>query len=310
MSLWQNIIGDIILFDNFRLLKDNSAKKIMLVLSIISIIIPFAVFFALLYKSRILLLSKPITKILFSTSWLPSTGEFGLLAFIAGTFYVTLTAVIIAVPLSLFTSIYLSEYANKRFQKFSSVVIDLLAGIPSVVYGIWGVLVIVPLIKKYIAPFFGTVTSGYCILSGSIVLAIMIFPIIIQISYEILSSVPRELKDASLALGATKWQTIKKVILRKSLTGIIAAIILGLSRALGETMAVLMVVGNVSKIPKSICDPAYPLTALIANNYGEMLSVPLYDSAIMLAAFILFLIVLIFNIAGRFVLSSIEGDLC
>ena len=112
----------------------------------------------------------------------------------------------------------------------------------------------------------------------------MIFPIIIHISVEVFNSVPYELREASLALGATKWQTVKHIVMRKAMPGLIAAIVLGLSRAFGETMAVLMVAGNVAKVPSSVLDPAYPLPALIANNYGEMLSVPLYDSALLLAS--------------------------
>ena len=125
----------------------------------------------------------------------------------------------------------------------------------------------------------------------------MIFPVIIHVSLEIFRAVPSEVREASLALGATRWQTVKHVVLRKALPGVVAAVVLGFSRAFGETMAVLMVVGNVPKIPDSVLDPAYPLPALIANNYGEMLSIPLYDSALMLAALILLLVVLVFNIA-------------
>jgi phosphate transport system permease protein len=140
-------------------------------------------------------------------------------------------------------------------------------------------------------------------------LAIMIFPIIIHVSLEIFRAVPQEVREASLAVGATRWQTIKHVVMRKALPGVAAAIVLGISRAFGETMAVLMVVGNVPKIPHSVLDPAYPLPALIANNYGEMLSIPLYDSALMLAAFILLLVILIFNIASRMILVRVERNI-
>jgi len=128
----------------------------------------------------------------------------------------------------------------------------------------------------------------------------------INILIEIFAAVPKELREASLSLGATNWQTIKFVILRKSLSGIIAAIVLAISRAFGETIAVLMVCGNVPGVPKSLLDAGYPLPALIANNYGEMLSIPLYDSALMFAAFILFIIIFIFNTISRLVLIKIE----
>lgn len=226
-----------------------------------------------------------------------------------GTLWVTGVAVLIAVPLCLLTAIYLSEYAHSRVREWVKPLIDILAGIPSVVYGVWGILVIVPLIKDYVAPFFGSFSTGYSILSGGIVLAIMIFPVIIHVALEILRAVPQEVREASLALGATRWQTIKHVVMRKALPGVAAAIVLGISRAFGETMAVLMVVGNVPKIPGSVLDPAYPLPALIANNYGEMLSIPLYDSALMLAALILLLVILIFNVVSRMILIRVERSI-
>jgi phosphate transport system permease protein len=152
----------------------------------------------------------------------------------------------------------------------------------------------------------GTYSSGYSVLSGAVVLAIMVFPTIILVCLEVFASVPRDLRDASLALGATKWETVKHVVLRKGAPGVFAAVVLGFSRAFGETMAVLMVVGNVARAPKSLFDSAYPLPALIANNYGEMMSVPLYDSALMLAALILLLVVLVFNLGARIILTRIE----
>jgi phosphate transport system permease protein len=185
--------------------------------------------------------------------------------------------------------------------------IDLLAGIPSVVYGLWGVLAVVPFIKNTLAPALGAETiGGYSILAGGIVLSIMVFPIIISVTGEVLRSVSLDMREVSLSLGATKWQTIKHVVLRKARPGIFAAIVLGFSRAFGETMAVLMVVGNVPKVPTSVFDPAYPLPALMANTFGEMMSIPLYDSAILLAALMLLIVVLIFNILARMVLIKIE----
>ena len=135
----------------------------------------------------------------------------------------------------------------------------------------------------------------------------MVLPIIISVSEEIIRTVPAGLREASLSLGATRWQTIKLVILRRSRSGVFAAVVLGLSRAFGETMAILMVVGNVVQVPHSIFDAAYPLTALIANNYGEMMSIPLYDAALMAAALILLLVVLTFNLASRLVLMRLTN---
>jgi phosphate transport system permease protein len=184
--------------------------------------------------------------------------------------------------------------------------IDLLAGIPSVVIGLWGVLFVVPLIRHYIAPVVGVSSTGYSLLAGGIVLSIMISPIIISVSEEVFRTVPFEITEASFALGSTKWQTVKHVVLRKALPGVMAAVILGFSRAFGETMAVLMVLGNVARVPSSLFDPAYTLPALIANNYGEIMSVPLYDSALLLAALLLLVIVAFFNALARIVLSRVE----
>lgn len=289
-----------------RLLKDKLASKFMLILTVLSGMVVFLIGFGLYLRARPILAIKPITELLFSSSWHPLRGEFGFFPFIMGTFWVTGVAVAIAIPFSLLTAICLSEYAHKSIREWTAPLIDLLAGIPSVVYGIWGVLVIVPLIKDYIAPSLGIFSSGYSVLAGGIVLAIMVFPVIIHVTIEVFRSIPHELRDASLALGATKWQTIKYVVVRKALPGIIAAVVLGISRAFGETMAVLMVAGNVAKLPSSVLDPAYPLPALIANNYGEMLSVPLYDSALLLASLVLLLVVLFFNILSRIILIRVE----
>ena len=183
------------------------------------------------------------------------------------------------------------------------------------VYGVWGVLTIVPFVA-YIAPVVGNLgipfisagkySTGYSLIAGGIVLAIMVFPLIISITVQLFRTVPFEVREASLSMGATRWQTVKHVLMRVTLPGIAAAIILGFSRAIGETMAVLMVVSNVANVPKSLFDPAYPLPALIANNYGEMLSIPLYDSALLLAALILLLVVAFFTILSRAVLMRME----
>ncbi|MFH1246096.1 MAG: phosphate ABC transporter permease subunit PstC [Candidatus Omnitrophota bacterium] len=289
-----------------RLWKDKAAGKIMLALTIFSGSIVFLMFWGLYQKAKPILAVKPLRELLFSTSWQPLKGSFGLLPFLMGTLWVTATALLIAVPFSLLTAIYLAEYAPKRVSDLITPLIDLLTGIPSVVYGVWGVLVIVPLIKDYIAPRLGIFSTGYSILAAGIVLAIMILPVIIHVCVEVFKTIPGGIKEASWALGATKWQTVKYVIMRKSLPAVIAAIVLGVSRALGETMAVLMVAGNVARLPSSVLDPAYPLPALLANNYGEMMSVPLYDSALLLAALVLMLVVLFFNITSRLVLIRVE----
>jgi phosphate transport system permease protein len=289
-----------------RLVKDIIARRAMLLLTLVPSGLVLLIVFGLYQKSKVLLGLKSLGSLLFSTAWAPLKGQFGFLPFILGTLWVTAVALVIALPISLFTAIYLSEYAPRFFRELAKPVIDLLAGLPSVVFGVWGILVIVPFVGNVLAPLFGTYSSGYSILAGGIVLAIMIFPTIIHVSMEVFASIPFALRETSLSLGATKWETVHHVVLRKGAQGIFAAGILGLSRAFGETMAVLMVVGNVPIAPKSLFSPGYPLPALIANNYGEMMSIPLYDSALMLAALVLLVVVLAASILGRWILVKAE----
>ncbi|NPV82018.1 MAG: phosphate ABC transporter permease subunit PstC [Candidatus Aminicenantes bacterium] len=264
------------------------------------------IFLALLIKSWPLLSLKSLSSLIFSTTWLPSRGHFGLWPFVLGTLWVTITAFLLAVPVSILTSLYLSEYAPARVRRVFQPVLDLLAGLPSVIYGMWGVLVVVPLVGKYLAPVFGHQSSGYSILAASLVLALMILPTIISVSVEVLNSVPLALKEAALSLGATRFEVIRYVVMKKSFPGILAACGLGLSRAFGETIAVLMVVGNVPVIPRSLFSPAYPLPALLANNYGEMMSIPGYESALNLAALLLLVIVVGFSLLARWYLVRIS----
>jgi phosphate transport system permease protein len=272
----------------------------------------------LLLRTRPLLAHASPWASLLGQTWSPLQGLFGYLPFIAGTAWVTTVAMVIALPPSLLMAMYLAEYARPRTRNAMKPILDLLAAIPSVVYGVWGLVAVVPLVQGTLSPFlsgaFGFLpifrsdnATGYSVLAGGIVLAVMVAPVISAITYEVLDAVPQGLREASLALGSTRWQAIKHVVLRKAAPGIIAAVVLGFSRAFGETMAVLMVVGNVAKIPHSIFAPAYPLTALIANNYGEMLSIPLYDAALLGAALILLLIVLCFNIGAALVLRRVQA---
>jgi phosphate transport system permease protein len=289
--------------------KEVIASRLMLLITALSSLLIFFMILGLFLKARPILATQSLRELLLSTSWHPLRGDFGFYPFILGTLWVTVLAMFFSIPSCLLTSIYLTEYASAKIRALIKPLIDLLAGIPSVVYGLWGILVVVPLIKDQIAPLLGYTTSGYCLLTGGIVLAIMVFPVLISVSEEVLRAVPYELRETSLALGATRWQTVKHVTVRAALPGIIAAVVLGFSRAFGETMAVMMVVGNVPQVPSSVFQPAYPLPALIANNYGEMMSIPLYDSALLLASLLLLLIVLFFSVAARIVLLRVERRL-
>ena len=233
-------------------------------------------------------------------------GEFGFLPFIVGSLWVTFLAILISFPISLLTAVYLTEYARPVVRKFVFPALDILAALPSVIYGVWGMLVIVPWFSDKVARHFVDFSSGYTVLAAGIVLGVMVIPLLVSLFIEVFSSVPAELREASLSLGATRWQTAKKVVLRKTLAGMLAATVLAVSRAMGETIAVLMVCGCVIGIPSNILEPCYPIPALIANNYGEMLSMPLYESALMFAALILFVVVLVFNLLSRIILYRIE----
>jgi phosphate transport system permease protein len=291
-----------------RIIKDKILSKIMLVFTVTSVSLVVLIGIGLYYRSLPLLSKASWGDLLSSSVWEPMKGQFGFYPFIMGTLWVTAISILIALPLSLLTAIYLVEYANNATRKIITPLVNLLSGIPPVIYGVWGVLFIIPLVQYGIAPNFVEFSTGYSVLAGGLVLAVMIFPLIVSIVTEVLNTIPKELKDASLALGATKWETVRKVILRKATPGIIAATVLAISRAFGETIAVLMVCGNVPIAPTSVLDAGYPLPALIANNYGEMLSIPLYDSALMFAALLLFIIIVVFNTISRIILGRLERN--
>jgi len=267
--------------------------------------IAFVIAIILFIKSKPILAKTTLSHLLFSTSWHPIRGDFGFFPFIIGTLEATALAMVLAVPVCLLSAIYLSEYAHKRLRAFVRLVVDILAGIPSVIYGLCGVIAIVPLVRL-LGQALGNPTTGYSLLAGGIILAIMVAPVIISVALEVFRTIPLAARENSLALGITKWEMIKHVILRSSLHGIIAAVVLGFARAFGETIAVLMVVGNVAKVPDSLFAPAYPLPALIANNYGEMMSIPLYDSALMFSALLLMLVVGGFSLGAHLTLLKIE----
>jgi phosphate transport system permease protein len=289
-----------------RAVKDRSVRVIMRGIAIFGIALLLIIGISLFVKALPVIREQGLWSLLTSGDWRPFRNQFGFLPFVLSTLYVSLIAIVIALPLSLLTSIYLNTYATKNIRRFFQPFIDVLSGIPSVIYGVWGTLTIVPLIANKVAPHFVEYSSGYTMLAGGVVLAVMILPLLISILLEVFQSIPKEMTDASLQLGATHWQTVKKVLLRKSFPGIIAAVVLSISRAFGETIAVLMVCGNITQMPHSLFDACYPLPALIANNYGEMMSMPSYESALMLAAFLLFIIIVVFNALSRLTLVQIE----
>jgi len=301
-----------------RIGQDQTARRAFAIITVLPVILIVLIGIALMVRAWPIVRSHTLTDLIFGAIWKPDQGLFGFWPFIMGTTWVTVVGVLLSVPPCLLVAFYLSEYAHTVTRSVAKPILDLLAAIPPVVYGVWGLLAIVPFVQGFVAPlakrwlssvplFQVKQPTGFTILTGGIVLAVMIAPLIISVVYEILAAVPNDLRHASLAVGATRWQTIRNVVLPQVLPGIVAAVVLGASRALGETIAVLMVVGNVPKVPTSIFDAAYPLPALIANNYGDMMSIPLYDAALLGAALVLLVVILIFNILSTLVLQRVIG---
>lgn len=227
--------------------------------------------------------------------WYPTAQPsplFGVLPLILGTLWVSLAAILIALPFGLAVAIYMAELANDKVRKTLKPIIELLAGIPSVVYGFFGLVVLVPLIKNVF-----NLPVGETALAGAVILAIMALPTIITVAEDAIRNVPRRVKEASLALGASQWQTISRVTLPYAVSGIMAAVVLGIGRAIGETMAVLMVTGNSAILPKTLLEPVRTIPATIAAELGEAPNGGAHYEALFLLGCILFVITLIISIA-------------
>jgi phosphate transport system permease protein len=227
---------------------------------------------------------------LFSSHWAPTRGHFGILAMIISSIFVTLGAMVLGVPLGLACAIVLAEFSPQTVKTVLKPTLELLAGIPSVVYGFLGVVWLVPLIRDYLGG------PGLSLLAGAVILGIMILPTVISISIDALTAVPDLYRDGSIALGATNWQTVRRVVLPAASSGIITAVILGMGRAIGETMAVIMVAGNALKIPTSVLDPVRTLTSNIALELGY--ATGLHREALFATGIVLFIIIMILNLTA------------
>ena len=291
---------------SLRIARERAAGGVMFVMTALSLLLVIVMGVGLYLKAAPIFEEHSLWDLLSASEWKPFKNKFGFFPFIMGTVWVTGIALALALPLSLLTAVFLTEYARSWVKRWVYPALDILAALPSVIYGVWGTLLVVPWVSDRLAPHFVKFSSGYTVLTGGIVLSVMILPLLVSLFVELFDTVPQELRDASKALGSTRWQTAKRVVLRKSLPGIFAAVVLAVSRALGETIAVLMVCGNLPEVPRSLLDACYPIPALIANNYGEMLSLPLYEAALMFAALILFIVVLVFNLASRMILYRIK----
>jgi len=264
-------------------------------------------------------LSKEGLHFITGTVWDYNTHQYGILYLIVGTVTTTALTLIIAVPLSVCTAVYLAEWAPRQIQGVMKTLIELLVGIPSVVYGIFGYFVLAGIFRDYInpgidslfgfIPFFRIVNphSGLSMLLSAIVLSFMIIPIIVALTFEALKTVPGEIKEASYALGATKWDTIKRIALPAAFTGIVTATILGLMRAMGETMAVVMLSGSTGNIPSSILDSTYMMTSKILHDISDYMASAEPRSALFGIAVVLFLMEVVFVALIRLICSR-YGD--
>ena len=250
-----------------------------------------------------------------SSRWDPNSGNFGALPFIYGTCVTSLLALLIAIPLGVAASVFLAEMAPPKLSNVLTFLIELLAAVPSVIYGLLGIFILVPLIRDYLVPvltkLFGYLPIfsgdfyGVSFLSAGMVLAIMVVPFIISVSREVLLAVPTDQREAALALGATKWETTWQIVIPNALTGIFGSIFLALARALGETMAVTMVIGNTPKITASLLSPGYSIAAVIANEFAEA-SGDLYVSSLMFLGLVLFGLTIIINAVARILILTTQ----
>jgi phosphate transport system permease protein len=295
---------------------DGVFRGIVMLCALTVLVVVGLIVFELITQSR-LSMSKFGLKFLFKQIWDPVAEDFGALPFIYGTIVSSILGLIIAVPLSVGTALFLTELCPRWLRGILSLLVELLAAIPSVIYGLWAIFVLSPFLRVHIQPFlakyfgwtglFSGPKYGWGMLAAGVVIAIMILPIIASITREVISAVPRVQREAALALGATKWEMLRIAVLRNARPGIFGAIILGLGRALGETMAVTMVIGNRPEIAKSLFAPGYTLASVIANEFSEAVG-NTYLSALVEMALVLFVITLIVNaLAGLLVWSITRG---
>ena len=282
---------------------EKSIEKLILLAALTATVSVFLIT-VFIFKNGLPIISEIGLKgFLFGTEWKPGNGLYGILPLIAGTLSVTFTALILGIPTGIACAVFLSEIIADKPAKGFKFAIELLAGIPSVIYGFFGLKIIVPMIRETILPivqFFdpGAKTTGLSVLAGGIILAIMILPTIVSLSENAISAVPIEYKEASLAIGANKRETIMKVLIPAARSGIIASVILGMGRAVGETMAVLLITGNVALLPKSILDPVATLTGTIALEMGYADFT--HQQALFAVGIVLFFVIMILNLIAQF----------
>jgi phosphate ABC transporter permease protein PstC len=275
-----------------------------------AILILIAFFFVRLYiESRPVFSKFGVFGFTFDNNWDVSRSIFGALPLVVGTLITAATALLIGVPIAIGTALYITELCPRRLRPPLTIMVELLAAVPSVVYGLWGVFFLIPKLKpaeqwfsdKFsFLPFVGGHVAGPNYFIGGLILAIMILPIVSAITREVMATVPTDHKEAALALGATRWEMIRMAVLPYSRAGITGAAMLGLGRAIGETIAVTLVVGNAPQIGKQLFDQGYTLAAVIANEFGEAASNSLHRAALIAAGLVLFVLTLVINAGARY----------
>lgn len=281
--------------------KELIIEQLLRLSALISIIAILLITLFIFAKGLPLIFDIGIKNFLLEREWNPTKGVFGIGSMFIGSLAVTLGALMWAVPLGLMTAIFMAEIAPRKIGQFLGNLVELLAGIPSVVYGFFGLIVIVPIIRNYIGG------NGLSVLAGAIVLGIMVLPTIINISCDSILAVPKEYKEGSLALGATHYQSIRRVILPAAKSGIITAIVLGMGRAIGETMAVVMVTGNSTIIPDSILSPVRTMTSNIVLEMGYATGD--HQAALFATGCVLFVFIVILNLAVNLaVKAGVKSD--
>jgi len=289
-----------------RKIKEFVIEKLILLSGILTILFVMLIF-AFLLKEGIAFFSKVgIKNFIFEKYWYPisSPPRFGMLPLMVGSIMVTLGATIIAVPISIMAAFYVAEVAHKKTRDFFKIGIELLSAIPSVVLGFIGVITLVPMIKKLF-----NVPTGLTAMTGSVILAFMAMPTIVSIAEDAITAVPAQYKEGALAMGATRWQTIYRVIFPAAMPGIIAAVMLGIGRVIGETMAVMMITGNAAVIPHTFFQPVRTMTATIAAEMGETVQGSLHYSSLFAIGIILFLITFLINLTADFFVHRIRKKL-
>jgi phosphate transport system permease protein len=269
-----------------------------------------AFFFIKLYlEARPVFQEYGVISFVFSNEWVPSQNEFGALPLVVGTLVTSAIALVIGVPVAVASALYVTELAPRRVRQPLVILIELLAAVPSVVYGLWGVFVLIPRLQGFekfvdaklgFLPFVGGTVSGPNYFVTGLILAIMILPIVAAISREVTATVPVEHKEAALALGATRWEMIRMAVLPYARAGITGGAMLGLGRAIGETIAATLVIGNAAVIGHTIFSQGYTLAAVIANEFGEAASDPTHRAALIAAGLVLFVLTLVINGFARY----------